>query len=120
MLKNTIRTLVSAFALSTLVVSGVARAEDVKVPETAADHEALAKSYQEKAANYRKDAEWHKEMAAAYGKSHPDTKGGAKNPWNTKMQKHCQRLAAEAEKLAKETEKAAEFHTLRAKETQGK
>jgi hypothetical protein len=120
MFKKTVQTLVSALALSTLVMSGVVHAQDVKVPETAADHEALAKTYQEKAANYRKDVEWHKSMAAAYAKGHPDPKGGAKNPWNAKMQKHCQQLAAEAEKLAKDTEKAAEFHTMRAKETQGK
>jgi hypothetical protein len=120
MLKHTLQNLFAALALSTLVLAGTARAEDVKIPETAADHEALAKTYQEKAANYRKDAEWHKSMAAAYAKGHPDSKGGAKNPWNTKMQKHCQQLASTAEKLAKESEKAAEFHTLRAKETQGK
>lgn len=120
MLKNTVQNLFAAFAISTLLVAGGARAEDVKVPETAADHEALAKTYQEKAASYRKEADWHKSMAAAFAKSHPDAKGGAKNPWNAKMQKHCQMLASEADKLAKDAEKAAEFHILRAKETQGK
>jgi hypothetical protein len=118
--KHTIRNLFAALALSTFVLAGSARADEVKVPETAAEHEALAKTYQDKAANYRKDAEWHKSMAEAYAKSHPDSKGGAKNQWNAKMQKHCRQLAAAAENLAKESEKAAEFHTLRAKETQGK
>jgi hypothetical protein len=120
MFKHTVRNVLAALALGTMVMTGVARAQDVKVPETAADHEALAKTYQEKAAGYKKDADWHRAMAAAYAKGHPDAKGGAKNPWNTKMQKHCQQLASEAEKLAKDAEKAAEFHTLRAKETQGK
>lgn len=119
MLKMTIRNVVGLLALSAML-GGTAFADDVKAPETAADHEALAKTYQEKAASYRKDVEWHKGMAAAYAKSHPDTKGGAKNPWNAKMKKHCEQLAAASEKLAKESEKAAEFHTLRAKETQGK
>jgi hypothetical protein len=120
MIMKMVRNLVAGLALGTMFVAGSARAQDVKTPETAADHEALAKTYQEKAASYRKDVEWHKAMAEGYGKAHPDTKGGAKNQWNTKMQKHCQQLAGDAEKLAKDAEKAAEFHTLRAKETQGK
>ena len=118
---RTIQTLVAALALGTIAITGgVARADDVKIPVTTADHEVLAKSYQEKAASYRKESDSHKEMAAAYGKAHADSKGGVKNPWNQKMQKHCQAMATAAEKLAKEAEKAAEFHTLRAKETQGK
>src|SRR5687767_8342130 len=109
---RTIQTVISAVTLSTLVLAGAVQAQDgngkvdTKVPATAADHEALAKTYEEKAGNYRKEVEWHKSMAAAYAKEHPDTKGGAKNPWNVKMQKHCQQLAAAAEKLAKDTEKA--------------
>jgi hypothetical protein len=120
MITKMTRNLIAALALGTMFVAGTAGAQDVKVPESAADHEALAKTYQDKAASYRKDVEWHKAMAEAYGKAHPDTKGGAKNQWNAKMQKHCQHLGADAEKLAKDADKAAEFHTLRAKETQGK
>ena len=95
-------------------------ADEAKVPTTAAEHEALAKQYKDQAAQYRKVAEEHKEMAAAYAKAHPDAKGGAKNPFNEKMQKHCKALAADAEKLAADAEKAADFHTMRAKELQGK
>ena len=120
MITKTVQNLVAAFALGSFLLVGAAHAEEVKVPQTAADHEALAKTYQDKAASYRKEAEWHKSMAAEYAKSHPDAKAGAKNPWNAKMQKHCQQLAADAEKLAKDADKAADFHTLRAKETQGK
>lgn len=36
------------------------------------------------------------------------------------MQKHCQVLARDAEKSAANADKAAEYHTLRAKELQGK
>jgi hypothetical protein len=36
------------------------------------------------------------------------------------MEKHCAALAAAADKLAIENEKAADFHNLRAKELQGK
>ncbi len=118
---RTIQTLAAALALGTIVIAGgAARADDVKIPMTTSDHEALAKTYQEKAASNRKESDWHKEMAIAYGKGHADSKGGVKNPWNQKMQKHCQSMASGAEKLAKEAEKAAEFHSLRAKETPGK
>jgi hypothetical protein len=121
MFTNKVRTLLGAIALGMLVTAaGAARADEAKVPETSAEHEAMAKTYQDKAASYRKEAEWHKAMAAAYGKAHPDSKGGVKNPWNTKMQKHCQAMVATAEKLATEAEKAADFHNLRAKELQGK
>ena len=36
------------------------------------------------------------------------------------MEKHCLAIAADADKMAADAEKAAEFHTLRAKEVQGK
>jgi hypothetical protein len=121
MFKTKIRTLLSAIALGTLLtVSGAGRADEAKVPETGADHEVMAKTYQEKAASYRKDADWHKEMAAAYAKANPDSKGGVKNSWNVKMQKHCKAMVITAEKLATEAQKAADFHSLRGKELQGK
>ena len=43
--------------------------------------------YRQLASEDRKVAEQHREMAAAYGKTHPDLKGGMKNPANEKMQK---------------------------------
>jgi hypothetical protein len=93
----------------------------VKVPVTAADHLALANSYQDKAAEYRKVVAEHKEMADAYKKSVPKTqKVAGENPWAKKMEEHCRAIAADAEKLAVDAEKAAEYHTFRAKELQGK
>lgn len=91
------------------------------VPTTAADHLALAKTYQEKAITYRKEAATHHHMAEAYKKSIPGpSKGGQPNPWAVKMDKHCAMLAKDAEKLANDYEKSAEYHTLRAKELEGK
>jgi hypothetical protein len=107
------------FGAFTLSAAG-AFADDAKVPDTAAEHEALAKSYAEKAAEYKKVAAEHKAMAEAYAKAHPDAKGGQKNPWNAKMAKHCEMLAKDAEKLATDAQKAADFHSLRGKELQGK
>ena len=109
----------SAIAL-TLAVSVCAVAQP-KAPESAADHLALAKSYQEKATAYRKEAAEHKAMAEAYKKSvPPPPKSGGENPFAKKMEAHCRAIAADAEKLAADDEKAAEYHTLRAKELQGK
>ena len=119
-MKSRIRRILAALAFATFAVSATAAfADDVKVPETAADHEALAKQYKDQAAQYRKVAAEHQAMAAAYAKSHPDPKAG-KNPWNEKMQKHCTTLAKDADKLAADADKAADYHTMRAKELQGK
>jgi hypothetical protein len=94
-------------------------AQEVKLPMTAAEHEARAKAYKEQAAQYRKSADEHKQMAAEYAKQHPDQKGGVKNPWNEKMSKHCLMLEKDFEKLATDADKAAEYHSMRAKEMQG-
>jgi hypothetical protein len=94
-------------------------AEEAKAAQTAAEHEVRAKSYKEEAVHYRKEAAEHKAMAAEYAQQHPDQKGGVKNPWNAKMQKHCLMLAADFEKLATDADKAGDYHAMRAKEVQG-
>ena len=116
-----IRTLFATIAFAAFALTATAAyAEEAKVPTTAAEHEALAKQYKDQAAQYKKIADEHRSMVAEYGKSHPDAKGGAKNPWNQKMQKHCEMLAKDADKLATDAEKAADYHELRGKEVQGK
>ena len=50
----------------------------------------------------------------------PVSKGGVRNPWLAKMEKHCAALAKDADKLAADAEKAADFHTMQAKELQAK
>jgi len=117
------RTLLAAFALATFTLAARASfAEDAKVPTTAAEHEVLAKQYTDQAAQYRKVADDHRAMAAAYKKTvaTPESKSGQKNPWLSKMEKHCSQLSKDADKLAADEEKVAEYHTLRAKELSGK
>lgn len=110
----------TAMLLAALALPAMAHAQ-AKMPETAADHLALAKSYQDKAALYRKEVAEHKAMAEAYKKSAaPAGKATGENPWAKKMEAHCRAIAADAEKLAVDADKAAEYHTLRAKELQGK
>ena len=100
--------------------SSPAFADDMKMPQTAADHQAMAKEYQDKAAAYKKEAAYHREMAAAYKKEAAGSPKGPANPWVKKMEKHCFAIVAAAEKMATAAEKAADFHALRAKEVEGK
>ena len=82
----------------------------MKLPESAADHLALAKSYEEKVEGWRKEAADHRAMAEAYKKAGPADAAT--------MQKHCREIADDAEKLARDAENTAKYHRLRAKEMQ--
>ena len=109
------------FARATLIALALTTAPvfaDVTVPQTAAEHEALAQSYESQATEYRKQADAHKEMAKEYAASHQVTGRGA-SPSNRKMQKHCMTLAKDYEKLATDADTAATYHKMRAKELQG-
>ena len=119
MLANTFRSVMTMAVFTAFAFTASATfAEEAKVPQTAADHEAMAKQYKDQAAQFKKVADEHRAMAEAYKKSFaaPASKAGQKNPWVAKMEKHCGMLAKDADKLAADAEKAAEFHTLRAKE----
>lgn len=119
--RTTFRALIASLAFAAFALTATASfAEEAKVPATPAEHEALAKQYKDQAAQYKKTADEHRAMAAAYAKANPDSKGGVKNSWNAKMQKHCDALAKDADKLAVDSEKSADYHTMRAKELQGK
>jgi hypothetical protein len=116
-----IRTILASITFAAFAFTAAAAfADETKVPTTVAEHEALAKQYKDQAAQYTKVADEHKAMAAAYAKAHPDSKGNVKNPFNEKMQKHCAALAKDADKLAADATKAADYHEMRAKELQGK
>jgi hypothetical protein len=115
-----IRNLFAALALFFALGTAPARAEEAKVPVTAADHRAMAKMYSEKATAWRAEAAYHKAMAAAYAKEHPDRKSGARNPWTVEMEKHCKAIYKDADKLAGEAEWASKFHEMHALELEGK
>ncbi len=95
--------------------------QEMKAPHTAQEHREHAERYQKKAVEYRKEAEAHRKMLADYSKT------VAKNPKDTnenayikKMRLHCQKFSKAAEALALEAEEMAKFHTMRAKEVEGK
>jgi hypothetical protein len=116
-----IRMMVPALAFAAFALTATTSfAEDAKLPATAAEHEALAKQYKEQTALYKRVAEEHRAMASAYAAAHQPTNGPTANAGAVKMKKHCEAIAKDADKLASDTEKAADYHTLRAKELQGK
>jgi hypothetical protein len=96
-------------------------AQEMKVPETAKDHHEMAEHYQKVETQTREDIEMHKKMLADFDKTvaKGSTKAG-ENPYSKKMRLHCERYIKAAEGLAAEADASAKFHTLRAKELEGK
>ncbi len=109
-----------AFGAFALTATASYAGEPDQPATTAAGQQERAKAYKDKATDAKKVADEHRAMAAEYGKAHPDMKGGMKNPWNEKMQKHCMAIARDADKLAADYQKAADYHEMRAKELEGK
>lgn len=114
------RTYRTGILLAALTYAPLAIAQTA-IPQTAADHLALAQSYHAKAITYRKEAADHRAMADEYKKSAAGpTKSGGENPWAKKMEAHCRAIMTDAEKMANDADRAAEYHKLRAKEMQGR
>lgn len=108
---RSIRSTFAVLAMSLSLGGFSALAEEAKVPVTAEDHLSMARSYTEKAAAWRAEAAMHREMAAAYAKSHPDGKAGIRNPWTVKMENHCMTIVKDLEKLAADAELAAKMYS---------
>lgn len=89
----------------------------LETAKTPADHEKLAAYYDGEAADFDAKASKHKRFAAAYRRmpapgnptrNIPDTRASAAS--------HCDNIAAESEKAAKEARSMAEHHRMLAKE----
>ena len=100
-------------------VGAVFAGADNKVPQTAEEHLALAKSYQEKVVSYRQEAETHRQMLAAYKERVINNPKAPENGWMKKMREHCEGYIKNAEEMAAGAQQFADYHTLRAKELQG-
>lgn len=119
-MKSAIRNVAAALAVALALGSSV-RAEEHALPKTAADHESLAKQYEEKAAGYRKEAAEHRDMAAE-ARKHAEEMRGHPTPESkaaAEMATHCGTIMKDANKLAEDAEAAAKFHHMRAKELRG-
>ena len=78
----------------------------IAAAKTPADHEAIAKAYEDEAASLDKMAEMHKNLADTYGQP-----GG--KPWQAAQAKHCKSVAAELKAAAtNERALAAEHHKM--------
>jgi hypothetical protein len=98
-----------------------AHAQEIKAPQTAQEHRERAEQYRKKAAEYRKEAEAHKKMLADYSKTvAKNPKDTGENAYIKKMRLHCEKYSNAAEALAQEAEEMAKYHTMRAKEMEGK
>jgi uncharacterized protein HemX len=98
-----------------------AHAQEMKAPQTAQEHRERAEQYQKKAAEYRKEVEAHKKMLADYGKTVArNPKDTGENAYIKKMRLHCEKYIKAAESLAQEADEMAKYHTMRAKELEGK
>ena len=126
---STIRMLNAMAITLAIVMAGVLQiaAQDqpghemgMKVPQTAMDHSAMAEHYQKKAAEYRADIEAHKAMLAEYKKAAVETPKLGENPHVKAERLHCEKYIKAAEGLEAEALESAKFHTLRAKEMEGK
>jgi len=92
-------------------VTGMPMEEMIQSAKTKADHEALAKHYEDEASAFQAKAEEHKRMAGAYrnvGKG-----GGAA------FVGHCDRLIAQYQEAAKENLELAKLHRQMAEEAGG-
>ena len=93
---------------------------EMQVPESAKDHSQMAEHYQKVAAQTHEDIEAHKKMLADFTKTATSNPKAGENPYTRKMRQHCERYIKAAEGLVAEADASAKFHSLRAKELEGK
>lgn len=93
---------------------------EMKVPESAKDHSEMAEHYEKVAAQTREDIEAHKKMLADFTRTAISSPKAGENPHRRTMRLHCERYIKAAEGLVAEADASAKFHTLRAKELEGK
>ena len=124
---TTTRLLLAALTLLPMAVPACAQepaksasAYEIKVPETAKDHYEMAEYYQKIAAQNRKEIEMHKKMLADFAQTVAKNPKAGENPYLKNMRLHCERFIKAADALLAEASESAKFHTLRAKEMEGK
>lgn len=124
-LVNTIQavTLTGGLLAFAAVASVTAEAGKTTAPSTAAEHFAMAKKYDAKAAEYKAEAEDHHQMLAQYTQRNSvpnlESKLG-RDPWIDRMKAHCEKYIASAESLSAEAKAFADYHRMRGKELEGK
>jgi hypothetical protein len=94
---------------------------DVRVPQSPQDHAELAGLYQRLAAQQRGRAESLRKALAAQIQRIAvlPNKTGVESPWVTKVKREAQPEISQAETVAAEAERSANYHRMRAKELEG-
>ncbi len=112
---------------TTAVLQGKTAAQDqptnetkMKVPETAKDHYEMAEHYRKIEAQTRQEIDTHKKMLAEFKKTATESPKTGENPHVKNERLHCEKYIKAAEAMAAEATESARFHTLRAKELEGK
>ena len=104
---------------SAMAVAGATPA--LKLPSTPEEHDAMAEAYRKKAASYRDEAAFHRKMFIDYkARVAVIPKSSMENPFIRKMREHCEVFIKDAERLALDADKFAEYHHFRAEELRGK
>ena len=113
---GTVMALTASGAAATWAETGPGAA----LPATAQDHVALAASYDEKAAAYRKEATNHQAMLEEAGNAERMSPKAQVHPRYDAMRKHCQPIIRDAERLASDMGEFAKWHRMRAAELEGR
>jgi hypothetical protein len=128
-MKNAVRIfvtlIVASFAMLYFASVNAAAQNDskpqVKPAQTAQEHYALADKYTKEAAELQGEITEHREMLAEYSKGVAKLpKETGENSYIKTMRLHCEKYIKAAQSLAAEDTELAKFHTLRAKELEGK
>jgi hypothetical protein len=128
-MKNALRSLITLTIVSFAMLSFASvyaaaqkdSAPQAKAPETAQEHYALADKYTKEAAELQGEIAQHRDMLAEYSKGVAKLpKATGENSYIKNMRLHCEKYIKAAESLAAEDTELAKFHTLRAKELEGK
>jgi hypothetical protein len=106
--------LIGSLSLAPLVAAAQQGSEEavVQIADTKAEHEALAKDYEKKAADARAEAKRHEAMSRAY--TGGVRSGGGNQPFAT----HCKNIAERQEAIAAEYGGLAKMHADAAKKAQ--
>ncbi|MFN7970897.1 MAG: hypothetical protein U0166_00850 [Acidobacteriota bacterium] len=87
--------------------------------KTAEECLAKAQEYRDKAAAQRAVATEHRKMFQDFAKANARSPKVAESPAIPRMKNHCQRLIDEAERLAVEAERFADYYRMRAADLRG-
>ena len=111
--------LVAGLLLGVPVARGV-ETQAIKLPETIQDHQAMATSYEQKAAAYRQEAAYHRAMLEKAAEAERINPKAQVHPRYEAMRKHCEPIIRDAEQLASDMSEFAKWHRMRAAELEGR